>query len=126
MLVPPKTKKSERRIAVDGIVIDALREHKKAELKMINRLGDDFYNKDFIYTNADKHPEYPIVPIILENRMARLLKLTELNPNLPPHCGINILRCLPRLVWDRNKSWIVLVTRMMIPLATYTYTLPKK
>ncbi|WP_233880199.1 site-specific integrase [Virgibacillus halodenitrificans] len=41
----PKTRKSRRKIIVDGDVIEALNDHKKVQDDVIERLGDDYYNK---------------------------------------------------------------------------------
>lgn len=84
-LVPPKTKKSKRTILVDEEVIAALQNHKEAQKKIKQRLGEDYYDKDFIFAKSKRHPGYPIFIKTVENRMARLLKITRLSSKLTPH-----------------------------------------
>ncbi|WP_047986113.1 tyrosine-type recombinase/integrase [Ornithinibacillus californiensis] len=85
MLVTPKTKRSRRKIIVDEDVIKTLLEHKEAQEKVIEQLGDAYYNKDFIFAKMERQYGYPIVIKTVQNRMARLLRLSGLNPELTPH-----------------------------------------
>ncbi len=85
LLVPPKTRKSKRKIVVDEDVIQALKEHKKVQSKVIEHLGNNYYNKDFIFAKMERQFGYPIVIKTIQNRMKRLLKIAELNPELTPH-----------------------------------------
>lgn len=85
MLVTPKTKRSRRKIIVDEEVIKTLLEHKKTQEKVIEQLGDAYYNKDFIFAKMERQHGYPIVIKTVQNRMARLLKLSGLNQELTPH-----------------------------------------
>jgi integrase len=39
----------------------------------------------YVFANVNRHPGYPILIKFVENRMARILKMTELNPALTPH-----------------------------------------
>ncbi|MEN2768063.1 tyrosine-type recombinase/integrase [Ornithinibacillus xuwenensis] len=84
-LVPPKTKGSVRRIVIDDIVIEALKRHKETQEKVKRRIGNTYYNKDFIFANSCKYPGYPILIKTVENRMKRLLKIAKLNQELTPH-----------------------------------------
>ncbi len=84
-LVPPKTRKSRRKIVVDEDVINALKEHKKVQNKVIEQLGDNYYNKDFIFAKMERQHGYPIVVKTVQNRMARLLAIANLNRELTPH-----------------------------------------
>lgn len=84
-LVTPKTKKSRRKIIVDEDVIQALKDHKKVQNTVIERLGNDYYNEDFILAKMERQQGYPIVIKTVQNRMARLLRIAELNPELTPH-----------------------------------------
>jgi integrase len=84
-LVPPKTEKSKRKIVVANLVIEMLKKHKEVQEKIIARLGDSYNNKGFIFTNVKSHQGLPILTKLVENRMARLLKKTQLNQNLTPH-----------------------------------------
>ncbi len=84
-LVPPKTRKSRRKIVVDEDVINALKEHKKVQNKVIEQLGNSYYNKDFIFAKMERQHGYPIVVKTVQNRMARLLVIANLNKELTPH-----------------------------------------
>jgi integrase len=84
-LVTPKTRKSKRKIIVDEEVIHQLINHKKVQDKIIERLGDAYHNKDFIFAKIERQFGYPIVIKTVQNRMARLLKMSGLNPDLTPH-----------------------------------------
>lgn len=63
---------------------DPIVEHKKQE-KIIQQLGDDFNNQDFIFANSERQAEYPIVIKMVQLRMARPLTLADLNTELTPH-----------------------------------------
>lgn len=84
-LVTPKTRKSRRKIVVDEDVIQALKDHQKAQDNIIEQLGDDYYNKDFIFAKMERQYGYPIVIKTVQLRMARLLTIAGLNTNLTPH-----------------------------------------
>lgn len=84
-LVTPKTRKSRRIIIVDEEVIHQLMEHKKVQEEAIERLGDAYYNNDFIFAKMERQYGYPIVIKTVQNRMARLLRMSGLNPELTPH-----------------------------------------
>lgn len=85
ILVPPKTKKSRRKIVVDDEIMDLLIKHKAEQDKLIKKFGKSYTNGDFIFANFNSHPGYPILIKLVETRMARLLKKTELNSNITPH-----------------------------------------
>jgi integrase len=84
-LLPPKTNRSKRVIEVDAVVIAELEAHQAFQniAKMKHR--DTYHNKDFIFAITDNNYGYPIYVKKIENRMARLLKLAELNQELTPH-----------------------------------------
>ncbi|AYV72447.1 site-specific integrase [Bacillus sp. PK3-056] len=84
-LVPPKTKSSRRKIAIDNIVIDTLMKHKEEQEKLINHLGDSYLDKGYVFANVYRHPGYPILVKFVESRMDRSLKKTVLNLRLTPH-----------------------------------------
>jgi len=84
-LLPPKTKRSRRKIIVDAEVINTLKSHKEAQNRVIERLGDAYYNKDFIFAKTKRQYGYPIVIKNCQNRMGRLLKIAGLNKKLTPH-----------------------------------------
>lgn len=81
----PKTRKSQRKIIVDEDVINTLKEHKKVQEGVIGRLGDAYYNQDFIFAKIERHYGYPIVIINVRDRMKRLLAIAGLNQDLTPH-----------------------------------------
>lgn len=64
-LVTPKTEKSKRKIIVEDDVIEALKLHKEAQEKINKRLGDSYYNKEFIFAKTEKHLGYPIFVKVL-------------------------------------------------------------
>lgn len=84
-LVTPKTRKSKRKIIVDEEVFHQLMEHKKVQEKIIEQLGDSYHDKDFIFAKMERQFGYPIVIKTVQNRMARLLRISGLNPDLTPH-----------------------------------------
>ncbi|MCT2346581.1 site-specific integrase [Niallia taxi] len=84
-LVPPKTRKSKRTIVVDEEVIAALKNHMLAQQKVQNYYGEAYLDEGFIFAKKEKQPGYPIFIKTVENRMARLMKLANLCPELTPH-----------------------------------------
>lgn len=84
-LVPPKTKKSRRKIIVDDIVIEAFRKHKEEQEKMITRFGKSYNDNGFVFANLNRHPGYPVLIKFIECRMARILNKVDLNSDLTPH-----------------------------------------
>ncbi|WML24135.1 site-specific integrase [Neobacillus sp. OS1-33] len=84
-LVPPKTRKSRRTIVVDEEVIAALKKHMLAQQKVQKYFGEAYLDEEFIFAKSEKQPGYPIFIKTVENRMARLLKLANLSPELTPH-----------------------------------------
>jgi integrase len=84
-LVTPKTRKSRRKIIVDEDVINALKEHKKVQEAVIERLGAAYYNQDFIFAKMERQYGYPIVIKNVRDRMKRLLRIAGLNEDLTPH-----------------------------------------
>ncbi|WP_078543027.1 site-specific integrase [Litchfieldia alkalitelluris] len=84
-LVTPKTRKSRRKIVVDEDVIQTLKDHKEAQNQVRMRLGDDYYNRDFIFAKKERQFGYPIVIKNVRDRMKRLLRIAGLNEELTPH-----------------------------------------
>ena len=84
-LVTPKTRKSRRKMVVAEEVINAMKEYKKEQAQVIERLGADYYNKDFIFAKMERQYGYSIVIKTVQNRMARLLRIASLNSELTPH-----------------------------------------
>lgn len=84
-LATPKTRKSRRKIIVDEDVSDALKEHKKVQERVIDRLGDAYYKQDFIFAKMERHYGYPIVIKNVRDRMKRMLAIAGLNKDLTSH-----------------------------------------
>lgn len=84
-LVTPKTRKSRRKIIVDEDVIKTLMKHKEVQNEVVKQLGDAYHNKDFIFAKMERQFGYPIVIKTVQNRMARLLRISGLNQELTPH-----------------------------------------
>ncbi|MCP8971370.1 site-specific integrase [Ectobacillus ponti] len=84
-LVTPKTRKSKRAIVVDEKVIAALKKHMLEQKKVQEHYGEAYLDEGFIFAKKEKQPGYPIFIKTVENRMARLLKLAGLSPELTPH-----------------------------------------
>ncbi|WP_185150662.1 tyrosine-type recombinase/integrase [Cytobacillus dafuensis] len=84
-LVTPKTRKSRRKIIVDEEVIEALKEHKKVQERVIERLGTIYFNHDFIFAKMERQFGYPIIIKNVRDRMKRLLRIASLNEDLTPH-----------------------------------------
>lgn len=85
VLVPPKTKKSRRKIVVDQEIMGELIKHKAEQEKLIKHYGNSYINGDFVFANINRHPGFPILIKLVETRMARVLEKTELNSNITPH-----------------------------------------
>lgn len=84
-LVPPKTKKSRRKIVVSDEIINELIKYKAEQEKLIKHFGDSYNNGDYIFANVNRHPGYPVTIKFLGTRMARILKKTDLNLSITPH-----------------------------------------
>ena len=84
-LVTPKTKKSKRTIEMEPIVLNELEKHRASQRVFKMSMRNQYHDDDFVFTMTGKHPGYPIFIKTIENRMARLLKLSKLNEDLTPH-----------------------------------------
>ncbi|MET3683253.1 integrase [Alkalibacillus flavidus] len=84
-LVPPKTKRSKRIVSVDENVTDLFKKHLAIQNKVKMEKRTSYNDEGFIFTKKERHPGYPILIKIVENRMKRLLKLAGLNEILTPH-----------------------------------------
>ncbi|MCY9737943.1 site-specific integrase [Paenibacillus alvei] len=89
LLVPPKTKKSIRKIIIDDDTISRLKEHRIWQDVIKNKYKDSYFEDDFVFVVTPNHKSkdvgYPIYIKLVENRMDRLLKLSKLNTDLTPH-----------------------------------------
>ena len=85
-LLPPKTKGSRRVIDVDKLVLRELENYKKYQNEIRMKYRDIYYDQDFIFAEINrKNAGYPMHTRLVRDRMKRLLKIAELNPNLTPH-----------------------------------------
>lgn len=84
-LLTPKTTTSARTIEADALVTDTIKNYLNSveSLKIFH--GERYYDKGYILPSRGKHPGYPRTIKQYELRMARLLKLAELNEELTPH-----------------------------------------
>ncbi|MBO0995678.1 tyrosine-type recombinase/integrase [Bacillus sp. SD088] len=81
-LVTPKTLSSRRIIDIDNLVVGCIKSvlERNKEIKKIAR--EEYYD---IFVNNGTYPGYPLYIKLIEQRMARLLKLCGLNESLTPH-----------------------------------------
>src|SRR5690606_16507256 len=84
-ILPPKTKKSRRKIIFDQFVMDVLKKYKIEQDKIIKQFGKSYTNKNYVFANVNRHPGYSLLIKLIESRMARILKQTDLNLNVTPH-----------------------------------------
>lgn len=84
-LLPPKTKKSKRIIAMDKDLQSILEQHKAIQNKIKMRYRDTYHDKDFVIAKMEKTRGYPEYIKTIENRMRRLLKYAGLDAELTPH-----------------------------------------
>lgn len=108
-LGPPKTKTSRRKIDIDPIVVQALKNVIERNKLLKKEFGKEYHDKGFIFVDNKNYPGYPIYPKKIEQRMTRTLKLAELNESLTPHslrhthtsllseAGVSIERIMERL-----------------------------
>lgn len=84
-LLTPKTNKSIRKIELEPLVFELLKNHqaRQNELKMLYR--KTYHDKGFVFVNIENYPGYPLYIKFIENRMARLLRIAGLNESLTPH-----------------------------------------
>ncbi len=84
-LVTPKTLSSRRVIDIDDLVVGCVKSviERNKEIKKIAK--EEYYDKGFIFVNNGAYPGYPVYVKLIEQRMARLLKLCGLNESLTPH-----------------------------------------
>lgn len=84
-LIPPKTKKSIRIIEIDEDLIKVLEAHraKQNEIRMKHR--NVYHDQDFVIAKMKSHYGYPEYIGLIESRTDRLLKITNLNPDITPH-----------------------------------------
>ncbi|MCD7036425.1 tyrosine-type recombinase/integrase [Metabacillus sp. GX 13764] len=70
---------------VDEEVIAALKKYMLAQQKVQKYFGEAYLDEGFIFAKKEKQPGYPTFIKTVENRMARLMNLSGLNPDLTLH-----------------------------------------
>lgn len=115
-LVTPKTKSSRRLIDIDPVVYDVLHELIHENKQMQQEVGEEYYDKRFIFVNRSKYPGYPLYPKIIQQRMTRLLKIAGMDTSLTPHsfrhthasllaeAGVSLERIMERLGHTDDKT----------------------
>ena len=83
-LQTPKTKASRRTITISARVVNELKLHQARQNVRKMKKRDIWHDNDFVF-DLDKYPGYPIYIKLIENRMARLLKIAGLSQSLTPH-----------------------------------------
>lgn len=84
MLLTPKTKSAIRTIEIDSTLALELQDLHEVQLVKMQQI-EDYFDADFVFAKSRKNPGYPEFIKTVENRMARLLKLSGLNEQLTPH-----------------------------------------
>jgi integrase len=83
-LLPPKTKTAIRQIDISPRVIQALTLHQAWQRKAKMKNRDIWHDHNFVFT-LDRYPGYPIYIKRVEERMARIMRLSGLPQELTPH-----------------------------------------
>lgn len=85
-LLTPKTKTSKRKIDLDPVVFEELKNHRKRQKEVMMEYRTSYHTADFVIAKSDAlNAGYPEFIKTIENRMRRLLKLAGLNVKLTPH-----------------------------------------
>jgi integrase len=84
-LLPPKTTTSIRTIDVDRLVVNAIKSYILKVYALKDFYAARYYDKGYIMPNIERFPGYPRTLKQYGLRMARLIKLAGLNPELTPH-----------------------------------------
>ncbi|WP_328801992.1 tyrosine-type recombinase/integrase [Paenibacillus sp. LX16] len=84
-LLTPKTKSARRTIELDVTLLEELKSYQEVQKSIQLSNLDTYHNKDFVFAKTKKNPGYPELIKVIQIRMARLLKLADLNENLTPH-----------------------------------------
>ncbi len=83
-MLPPKTKTSIREVTVSAKVITELELHQARQRIFKMKKRDVWHDENFVFT-LERYPGYPHYIKRIENRMSRLLRLSDLNSELTPH-----------------------------------------
>ncbi|TWK34814.1 site-specific integrase [Bacillus licheniformis] len=85
-LLTPKTKKSKRVIDVTKNVLIELDQLRKVQKEVQMKYRKTYHNEGFVFAQLDEvNAGYPAYVKLIEIRMKRLLKISNLNPSLTPH-----------------------------------------
>lgn len=84
-LLTPKTKSSVRVIDIEDEIINALKYQVAQQNKVKMLYRDVYYDHNFVFAQTKKNPGYPVYVKLIDNRMARLLKIAGLDQSLTPH-----------------------------------------
>lgn len=84
-LLPPKTKKSVRKVDVDPMVSAAMQLYLKKLESVKEFFGNRYYDKGYIMPTIKNFPGYPRTVKQYEYRMERLIKIAKLDSALTPH-----------------------------------------
>lgn len=86
VLLTPKTKTSKRVIDVDRLVLDELEALRTQQKAVHMRYRKTYHDKGFVFAQmGEQNAGYPAYPKLVGIRMARLVKIAELNSNFTPH-----------------------------------------
>lgn len=84
-LIPPKTKKSIRIIEIDEDLIKVLEAHRSKQNEVRMKHRNVYHDQDFVIAKMKSYYGYPEYIGLVESRTERLLKITNLNPDITPH-----------------------------------------
>ncbi|WP_260989897.1 site-specific integrase [Paenibacillus xylanexedens] len=84
-LVTPKTVSSFREIDVDEEVMDMIKNLIKLHKIEKEKRSNSYHDEGFVFARVGAFAGYPEIPKKVGLRMARLIKLANLNTNLTPH-----------------------------------------
>jgi len=84
-LLTPKTKSAKRTIEVDPDLLTELSIYREYQNNLRERYIETYHDKDFVFARSERNLGYPEFIKTIENRMARILKISELNISLTPH-----------------------------------------
>jgi integrase len=75
----------------------------------MKQLGENDYNRDFIFAKLERQHGYPIVIKTVQNWMKRLLNIAELNSELTPH---SLRRTHPSLLAEVGVAFEQIMDRL--------------
>jgi integrase len=115
---PPKTRRSERTIALDAGTVQALREHRETQQLERAVAGPVYCDQDLVFANEIGQPISP-------HRVTEWFKRHRTPPASPParriRCGTR-WRPPPSLTASRSTSWLPGSGMILGPRSAYTAT----